>query len=361
MVAVDDLLHTLMACDGSDLHLRVGEPPVLRVHGELRRVEGCSPLTDRDMSEMLQNMLNEEQQVRFSQGLELDLGYSVPGLGRFRVNLFRQQGHLGAVMHMVPVRIRTLDELLIPPVVKNLCLLPRGLVLVTGPTGTGKSTTLAAMVNHINENRCKHIITIEDPIEFVHFDKLSAIEQREVGTDTHSFKDALKHIMRQNPDVILVGEMRDLETIHLAITAAETGHLVFATLHTIDAPKTVDRIIDVFEPDQQQQIRMQLSITLQAVISQTLLPLADGTGRIAAFEIMVVTPAIRNLIRENRTHQIYTEIMTGGFYGMQTMDSHLLQLVHQGLVDYEQAKLKSENPEEFEMRYQKARERRIVA
>jgi len=313
------------------------------------------------MSEMLQNMLNEEQQVRFSQGLELDLGYSVPGLGRFRVNLFRQQGHLGAVMHMVPVRIRTLDELLIPPVVKNLCLLPRGLVLVTGPTGTGKSTTLAAMVNHINENRCKHIITIEDPIEFVHFDKLSAIEQREVGTDTHSFKDALKHIMRQNPDVILVGEMRDLETIHLAITAAETGHLVFATLHTIDAPKTVDRIIDVFEPDQQQQIRMQLSITLQAVISQTLLPLADGTGRIAAFEIMVVTPAIRNLIRENRTHQIYTEIMTGGFYGMQTMDSHLLQLVHQGLVDYEQAKLKSENPEEFEMRYQKARERRIVA
>jgi len=261
------------------------------------------------------------------------------------------------VMRVIPFNVRTIDELMLPPKVKELCLLPRGLILVTGPTGSGKSTTLAAMVDHINEVRPKNIITIEDPIEYMHRDKLAAINQREIGVDTHSFAAALKHVMRQNPDVILVGEMRDLETIHLAITAAETGHLVFATLHTTDAPQTVDRIIDVFEPEQQQQIRMQLSVTLQAVISQTLLLRADGAGRIAAFEVMVVTPAIRTLIREGKTYQMYTDIQTGAQFGMQMLDSHLLKLAITNMVDFEPAQAKSSSTAEFEIRYNRARER----
>ena len=359
MLHIDELLQMLIDREASDLHLRVGEPPVMRVHGELQRLAGYEQLTDRDMYDLLYPMMTAERQARFEQNMELDMSYQVPGLSRFRVNIFRQQGHIGAVMRVIPFNVKTVDELLLPPVVKELCLRPRGLILVTGPTGSGKSTTLAAMVNHINEHRPKNIVTIEDPIEYMHRDKQAAINQREIGVDTHSFAAALKHVMRQNPDVILVGEMRDLETIQLAITAAETGHLVFATLHTTDAPQTVDRIIDVFEPEQQQQIRMQLSVTLQAVISQTLLLRSDGVGRIAAFEVMVVTPAIRTLIREGKTYQIYTDIQTGAQFGMQTLDSHLLKLALSNLIDFEQAQAKSTNPTDFETRYNRARERGV--
>lgn len=351
----------LVESEASDLHLRVGEPPIMRVHGLLRRVQGMPVLTDRDMYDTLYLMLNEDRRTRFEQNMELDMSYAVPGLARFRVNLFRQQGHVGAVMRVIPFVIKTIDELMIPPIVKDLCMLPRGLILVTGPTGSGKSTTLAGMVHHINERRPKAIITIEDPIEYLHSDRMASINQREIGVDTHSFGAALKHVMRQNPDIILVGEMRDLETIHLAITAAETGHLVFATLHTTDAPQTIDRIIDVFEPEQQQQIRTQLAVTLQAVVSQTLLPRADVTGRIAAFEVMVCTPAIRTLIREGKTYQMYTDIQTGSQYGMQTLDSHLLQLALQRFVLFEDAQAKATNPYEFETRYKRALERRATA
>jgi len=361
MIHIDDLLRMLVESEASDLHLRVGEPPIMRVHGLLRRVQGMPVLTDRDMYDTLYLMLNEDRRTRFEQNMELDMSYAVPGLARFRVNLFRQQGHVGAVMRVIPFVIKTIDELMIPPIVKDLCMLPRGLILVTGPTGSGKSTTLAGMVHHINERRPKAIITIEDPIEYLHSDRMASINQREIGVDTHSFGAALKHVMRQNPDIILVGEMRDLETIHLAITAAETGHLVFATLHTTDAPQTIDRIIDVFEPEQQQQIRTQLAVTLQAVVSQTLLPRADVTGRIAAFEVMVCTPAIRTLIREGKTYQMYTDIQTGSQYGMQTLDSHLLQLALQRFVLFEDAQAKATNPYEFETRYKRALERRATA
>jgi twitching motility protein PilT len=357
MLHIDDLLHMLVASEASDLHLRVGEPPVMRIHGDLKRVPNMQPMTDRDMYDLLYVMMNEDRKVRFEQNMELDMSYAVPGLARFRVNIFRQQGHIGAVMRVIPFKIRTIDELMLPEKVKELCLYPRGLILVTGPTGSGKSTSLAAMVTYINGLRPKHIITIEDPIEYLHKDNLSAVNQREVGVDTHSFAAALKHVMRQNPDIILVGEMRDLETISLAITAAETGHLVFGTLHTTDAPQTVDRIIDVFEPDAQQQVRMQLSTTLQAVLSQTLLPRADGNGRVAAFELMVATPAIRTLIREGKTYQMYTDIQTGAMHGMQTLDSHLLKLVMQKLITFEDGQTKSSNPADFEVRYKRALER----
>lgn len=349
MLQIDNLLRQLVDTEASDLHLRVGEPPVMRIHGVLTRLN-LPKLTDRDMFDLVHPMMNPERQARFERSMELDMSYSVPGLSRFRVNIFRQQGHIGAVMRVIPFRIRTIDELGLPQVTKELSMRPRGLVLVTGPTGSGKSTSLAAMIDHINERRPAHIVTIEDPIEYVHQDKQCAINQREVGVDTQTFAAALKHVMRQNPDVILVGEMRDLETIKLAITAAETGHLVFATLHTVDCPQTIDRIIDVFEPDAQQQIRMQLSVVLQAVISQTLLMRKDAGGRCAAFEVMVATPAIRSLIREGKTHQVYTDIQTGHQFGMQTLDSSLLDLVKNNLVEYEDALAKTSNPQEFHQR-----------
>jgi twitching motility protein PilT len=346
---IDDLLRMLVEKEASDLHIRAGEPPVMRIHGELTRTD-FPRMTGEDVEGLLFAMLNEERKQRFAEFKELDLSYAIPGLARFRVNMFRQQGCVGSVMRLIPIRVKTIDEILLPQVTKELAMRPRGLVLVTGPTGSGKSTSLAAMINHINLLEQKHIITIEDPIEFMHNDIKSAVNQRELGMDTHSFAAALKHVMRQNPDVILVGEMRDLETISLAITAAETGHLVFATLHTTDAPQTVDRVIDVFPPEQQQQIRMQLSVTLQAVISQTLLPRADIGGRIAAFEVMVATPAIRALIREGKTHQLYTDIQTGGQYGMQSLDQHLLQLLSERKITYEDALGKSSNPRDFEQR-----------
>jgi twitching motility protein PilT len=349
---IDDLLRMVVQRDASDLHLRAGEPPILRIHGDLRRTD-LPRLTAEDVKNLLYAILNEERRQRFERDKELDLSYEVPGLARFRVNMFWQQRCVGAALRLIPFRIRTIDELLMPPAVKDLCMRPRGLLLVTGPTGSGKSTSLAAMIDHINTHKRCHIMTIEDPIEYMHHDKLSIINQRELGVDTHSFADALRHVMRQNPDVILVGEMRDLETIHLAITAAETGHLVMSTVHTQDAPQTIDRIVDVFPPEQQQQIRMQLSVVLVGVLSQTLLPNAQGTGRVAAFELMVATPSVRNLIREGKTHQLYMDIQTGAEYGMQTLDSCLLNLVRKGLVDFEDAIAKSSNPRDFEQRAQR--------
>ncbi|MGC8782832.1 MAG: type IV pilus twitching motility protein PilT [Armatimonadota bacterium] len=349
---IDDLLRMVVQRDASDLHLRAGEPPILRIHGDLKRTD-LPRLTAEDVKNLLYAILNEERKQRFERDKELDLSYEVPGLARFRVNMFWQQRCVGAALRLIPFRIRTIDELLMPPAVKELCMRPRGLLLVTGPTGSGKSTSLAAMIDHINTHKRCHIMTIEDPIEYMHHDKLSIINQRELGVDTHSFADALRHVMRQNPDVILVGEMRDLETIHLAITAAETGHLVMSTVHTQDAPQTIDRIVDVFPPEQQQQIRMQLSVVLVGVLSQTLLPNAQGTGRVAAFELMVATPSVRNLIREGKTHQLYMDIQTGAEYGMQTLDSCLLNLVRKGLVDFEDAIAKSSNPRDFEQRAQR--------
>ena len=321
----------------------------MRIDGILIRLQ-MPPISPREMYDLLYPMMNTERQVRFEQTLELDMSYSVPGLSRFRVNIFRQQGNIGAVMRVIPYKIRTIEELGLPPVVNEISMIPRGLVLVTGPTGSGKSTSLASMINAINLTKPGHIVTIEDPIEYVHQDKMSAINQREVGVDTKSFAAALKHVMRQNPDVILVGEMRDLETIQLAITAAETGHLVFGTLHTTDAPQTIDRIIDVFEPEAQQQIRMQLSTVLQAVISQTLLMKKGGKGRVAAFEIMRCTSAIRTLIRDGKTYQIYTDIQTGQQFGMQTLDTSLMQLVSSGQIEYEDALSRCSNPMEFQVR-----------
>ncbi|MBI3912223.1 MAG: type IV pilus twitching motility protein PilT [Armatimonadetes bacterium] len=346
---IHDLLRLLVSRDASDLHVRVGEPPILRIHGHLTRTD-LPRLTVEDAENLLYPMLNEERRHRLETELELDMSYAIRGLARFRVNMFRQRGDLGAAMRCIPINIKTIDDIGLPQVSKQLCMLPRGLILVTGPTGCGKSTTLAAMIDYINEHRQCHIITVEDPLEFLHQDKKCAIEQRELAEDTHSFAEALRHVMRQAPDVILVGEMRDLETIALAITAAETGHLVFATLHTTDAPQTVDRVIDVFPPDQQNQIRMQFSVTLASVISQVLLPRKEEVGRIAAFEVMVVTPGIRALIREGKTHFLYTDIQTGGQHGMQTLDQHLLQLVHQGKVAYEEALAKTSNPRDFETR-----------
>ncbi|MEJ5250573.1 MAG: type IV pilus twitching motility protein PilT [Armatimonadota bacterium] len=349
---IDDLLRMVVQRDASDLHLRAGEPPILRIHGDLKRTD-LPRLTAEDVKNLLYAILNEERRQRFERDKELDLSYEVPGLARFRVNMFWQQRCVGAALRLIPFRIRTIDELMMPPAVKDLAMRPRGLFLVTGPTGSGKSTSLAAMIDYINTHKRCHIMTIEDPIEYMHHDKLSIINQRELGVDTHSFADALRHVMRQNPDVILVGEMRDLETIHLAITAAETGHLVMSTVHTQDAPQTIDRIVDVFPPEQQQQIRMQLSVVLVGVLSQTLLPNAQGTGRVAAFELMVATPSVRNLIREGKTHQLYMDIQTGAEYGMQTLDSCLLNLVRKGLVDFEDAIAKASNPRDFEQRAQR--------
>jgi twitching motility protein PilT len=348
-IPLDDLLRLLVRNEGSDLHMRAHEAPIFRIHGELRRTN-FPPLTPENIRAIVYPIMGPDRIARYERDLECDLAYQIRGLARFRVNVFKQQDSPGFVMRLIPIRVQTLDELGLPQVLKEIALLPRGLVLVTGPTGSGKSTTLAAMVNHINENKPVHIITIEDPIEFMHGDKTAALNQREVEMDTHSFAEGLRHVMRQNPDVILVGEMRDNETMQLAITAAETGHLVFSTVHTTDAAQTMDRIVDVFEPERQEQIRMQLAVTLQAVISMTLLPRVDRPGRVAAFEIMIATPAIRNMIREQKTHQLYGAIQTGAEMGMQTLDNHLLDLYRSGIVSFEMALSKSSNPSEFTAR-----------
>ncbi|UCF71362.1 MAG: type IV pilus twitching motility protein PilT [candidate division WOR-3 bacterium] len=345
-IDLDALLEQLVLQEGSDLHLRFGEPPFYRIGGELVKTD-LPRLDDAELERLISAIMNPDQQKAFYKLQEYDTSYEIPGVARFRVNCFIQMNHLAVVMRTIPIKIKTIDELNLPPIFKKIAQLPRGLVLVTGPTGSGKSTTLAAMIEHINRNFRKHIITIEDPIEFQHRDRKSIIEQREVGIDTNSYSEALRRIIRQNPDTILVGEMRDLETAAETVTAAETGHLVFSTLHTIDAVQTVDRIIDVFPPAQQQQIRLQLSMTLQAVITETLLRKKDNTGRVPAFEIMVCTQAIRNAIRESKTHQIFTAIQTGARMGMTTMDQYLKNLYLKGIVDREEAIAHSAHPEEF--------------
>jgi len=344
---IDDLLRLMIDRGGSDLHITVGSAPGLRLRGELMPVENHKVLSPRDTQEMILNLLSEEQRRKFETELELDFAYSIPGVSRFRANVFQQRNSMGAVFRVIPIAIPTLEDLGLPKVCKFLAERPRGLVLVTGPTGSGKSTTLAAMIDHINATRADHIITLEDPIEFMHKNKKSFVNQREVGEDTHSFTSALKRVLRQDPDVILVGEMRDLETIAAAITAAETGHLVLATLHTTGGPETVDRIIDVFPPHQQQQVRMQLSNTLEGVLSQVLLRTTDGRGRCMAMEIMLGIPAISNLIREGKTHQMATIIQGGASLGMQTLDQHLKTLLQSGKVTFEEAIGKAQNPREL--------------
>ncbi|MCH7761278.1 type IV pilus twitching motility protein PilT [candidate division TA06 bacterium] len=345
---LDTLLRDLVAKEGSDLHMKVGEPPIFRIHGSLKRTQH-PVLTSEDTKKILFSLMKEEQRKRFLEDLELDISYFIHDLARFRVNVFCQKGNIGAVMRVIPLKIQSIDEWGLPKVLKKIALQHRGFVLVTGPTGSGKTTTLAAMIEHINSLERRHIITIEDPIEFLHNDNMATIEQRELGVDTHSFANALRHVMRQNPDVVLVGEMRDLETISMAITAAEMGSLVFATLHTTDAAQTVDRIIDVFPPEQQQQVRLQLSNSLEAVISQTLLPLVKkDEGRVAAFEILISTSGVRNVIREGKAYQLYSLIQAGQRYGMQLLDQSLRELYLRGVVSYGDALSKASNPQEFE-------------
>jgi len=346
-VSVQELLARVADTGASDLHLTSGSPPVIRMNGSLTRLEDYEKLMPEPLQRMIYSILPQKQRERLEQELELDLSYAVPGKGRFRVNVYFQRDAIGAAFRMIPFEIKPIAELGLPLQVEEFARLPRGLVLVTGPTGSGKSTTLASLVDIVNSDREQHIMTVEDPIEFLHHHKKCIVNQREVGHDTHSFAAALKHVLRQDPDVILVGEMRDLETISTALTAAETGHLVFATLHTQDAPQTIDRIIDVFPPFQQQQVRVQLATTLQGVVTQQLLPRADGRGRAVAAEVLVATPAVRNLIREAKVHQIYSSMQAGGKFGMQTMDAALSELVKKGVLDYDTALEHCHSPEEL--------------
>ena len=347
-IPVPELLAALLELGGSDLHLTAGTPPTVRVHGELERLEKYPALTPRSLQGMIYAILPQKLRERFEQELELDMSYSLPGQARFRVNVYMQRDALGAAFRLIPFEIKKLDELGLPAVVADLARFPRGFVVVTGPTGSGKSTTLAGMVDVVNEERAGHIMTVEDPIEFLHKHKRCIVNQREVGADTHGFGQALKHVLRQDPDVILVGEMRDLETISTAITAAETGHLVFATLHTQDAPQTIDRIIDVFPPHQQQQVRVQLATTLQGVVTQQLLQTADGKGRVVASEVLITTPAIRNLVREGKVHQIYSAMQAGGRFGMQTMDMSIAGHVKAGRISQQMAFERCHDPEELQ-------------
>jgi twitching motility protein PilT len=344
---INELLEEVLERGASDLHLTAGIPPTIRLHGDLEPLEGYPILKPMALQKIIYSILTQKQRERLENDLELDLSYSVPGKARFRVNVYVQRGALGAAMRLIPFQIRTLEENGIPPHVSEFARLPRGLIVVTGPTGSGKSTTLASIVDLVNRERPVHIMTVEDPIEFLHNHKRSIINQREVGEDTKGFAQALRHVLRQDPDVILVGEMRDLETIQMAITAAETGHLVFGTLHTQDAPQTIDRIIDVFPPYQQQQVRVQLAGTLQAVVAQQLLQTVDGKGRVPSVEILVATPAVRNLIREAKTHQIYSIMQAGAQFGMLTMDAHLAGLVRQGTVTHQAALERCHHADEF--------------
>src|SRR6476620_599629 len=346
-VPVPELLGRLLDLNGSDLHLTAGTPPTVRIHGELERLEDYPPMNPRALQGMIYAILPQKMRERFEQELELDMSYSLPGRARFRVNVFMQRDAVGAVFRVIPFDIKNIVDLGLPPVAADLARFPRGFVVVTGPTGSGKSTTLAAMVDVVNTERSGHIMTVEDPIEFLHKHKKCVVNQREIGADTHSFASALKHVLRQDPDVILVGEMRDLDTISTAMTAAETGHLVFATLHTQDAPQTIDRIIDVFPPHQQQQVRAQLAIGLQGIVTQTLIPTADGQGRCVAAEVLVPTAGVRNLIREGKTHQIYSLIQTGGQHGMQTMDASLAGLVLEGRITMAAAESRASEPAEM--------------
>ena len=330
--SIDDLLSRMSELDASDLHITPGVEPVVRVRGELTRLEGFQKLTPDATRELVYRIMSTEQQKLLETRRSVDLAYTLPGVARFRVNVYFQRSSVGAAFRMIPTEIKSLEELGLPPQLADLAATPRGLVLVTGPTGSGKSTTLATLIDQINRTRAQHILTIEDPIEFLHWHRGCIVNQREIGPDATTFADALRAALRQDPDVILVGEMRDLETISTALTAAETGHLVFATLHTQSAPTTIDRIIDVFPAEQQDQVRIQLASTLQGVVTQTLVPTADGRGRIAALEILIPDDAVRNLIRQGKVEQIYSVMQTGTGRGMQTMEQSLADLVLRQIV-----------------------------
>jgi twitching motility protein PilT len=344
---LDEALVAMVKAGASDLHLTTGAPPMIRKSGSLRPLEGFAILNGEALKRSIYATLTQKQREAFEDELELDFAYAVRGVARFRVNLYQQRDSIGAAFRVIPYEIKALEDLGVPAVVGTFAGLPRGLVLVTGPTGSGKSTTLAAIVDLANRTREDHIMTVEDPIEFLHRHKKSLINQREVGADTHSFAAALKHVLRQDPDIILVGEMRDLETISVALTAAETGHLVFATLHTSDAAQTIDRIIDVFPAHQQSQVRTQLAGALQGVVCQTLCKRADSPERVVATEVLIATPAIRNLIREGKTHQIYSSMQAGAQLGMHTLDQHLAELVKVGKISYETGLEKCQHIEDF--------------
>ena len=347
-LSLSDLLKKLIELGGSDLHLTTNTPPQVRVDGGLKPLEGFKTLTSADTKQLAYSVLTDAQKHRFEESLELDFSFGVRGLSRFRANLFNQRGAVGCVFRAIPYEIRSFENLGLPPVVTKLCDKPRGLILVTGPTGSGKSTTLAAMIDKINRERHEHIMTIEDPIEFLHNHKSCLVNQREVGSDTKGFAEALRTALRQDPDVVLVGEMRDLETIESALRIAETGHLTFATLHTNSAASTINRIIDVFPSNQQAQIRAQLSLVLEGIMCQALLPKANGQGRVAALEILVPNAAIRNLIREDKVHQIYSMMQTGQEkYGMQTFNQALATLYHKRQISLELAMQRSSNTDEL--------------
>ncbi|MFP5333896.1 MAG: type IV pilus twitching motility protein PilT [Actinomycetes bacterium] len=341
------VLIEMLDLGASDLHLTTGAHPTVRLRGELVPLENYPKLVPQVLQRVLYAILTQKQREKFEENLELDFAYALPGRARFRVNIYRQREAIGAAMRVIPYEIKPLEDLGVPPAVANFSGLPRGMVLVTGPTGSGKSTTLASLIDLANRNRSDHIMTVEDPIEFLHRHKSCLVNQREVGEDTHSFANALKHVLRQDPDIILVGEMRDLETISVALTAAETGHLVYATLHTQDAAQTIDRVIDVFPPEQQQQVRTMLAGAIQGIVCQTLCKTADGRGRVVATEVLVATPAIRNLIREGKTHQIYSAMQAGAQHGMHTLDQHLAELVRTGRITYEHGLEKCHHVEDY--------------
>src|SRR4051795_3241324 len=347
LTSIDDLLEQMVANGASDLHVTVGSPPAFRVRGHIVRAEGYEPFTQDDTRSLLYRILSSEQQKHFELKRQLDFAYAIPGLARFRVNVYYQRESVGAAFRLIPQEIKALEELNLPHILHVLAEYPRALVLVTGPTGSGKSTTLAALIDLINRTRSDHILTIEDPIEFIHRHKRCLVNQREIGTDAVSFADALRAALRQDPDVILLGEMRDLETIGTALTAAETGHLVFATLHTQSAPSTIDRIIDVFPAAQQEQVRTQIAGALQGVVTQALLPTADGAGRAAAVEILLPDDAVRNLIRQGKVEQIYSVMQTSTTRGMQTMEQSLCELVLRGTIERDGAQGGSVVPDQL--------------
>src|SRR3989440_5290806 len=345
--SIDELLEHMVSRNASDLHVTVGTPPVVRVRGEMQRLGEYSPLSAEDSQQILYRILSTEQQKQFELKRQLDFSHSIPGLARFRVNVYFQRESIGAAFRLIPTELKTLEELGIPASLHQLAEKPRGIVLVTGPTGSGKSTTLAALIDEINRNRSEHILTIEDPIEFLHRHKRCIVNQREIGPDATSFAEALRAALREDPDVILLGEMRDLETISTAITAAETGHLVFATLHTQSAPSTVDRIIDAFPAAQQEQVRVQLAGTLEGVCTQALIPTPDGNGRVPALEILFPDDAVRNLIRQGKVEQVYSVMQTGTSKGMQTMEQALADLVLRKVITLDDALSRSSRAEQL--------------